>query len=63
MKNTQIIFNVLTLFFLLFLIFWFTQINYNDLSVKENLSPYLGIISMTLMSFSMQMIKKSIKKK
>lgn len=63
MKNSQIIFNVLTLFFLIILIFWITQINYNDLSFKENLSPYLGVTSMTLMIFSMQMIKKNIKKK
>lgn len=63
MKNIKIIFNVLSILFLIILIFWFTQINYNDLSFKKNVSPYLGILSMTMMSIAMQMIGRGIKKK
>lgn len=56
MKNVKIIFNVLSLFFLIILVFWCTQINYSDLSFKENVSPYLGILSMSMMSIAMHLI-------
>lgn len=57
------VFNALTVIFIIILIFWFTQVNYNDLSFKKNISPFLGILSMSMMIFAMQMIKKGIKKK
>ena len=63
MKNIKVIVNVLSLIFLIIVVFWCTQINYNDLAFKENLSPYLGILSMLMMSFAIQMIGRGIKKK
>jgi len=63
MKNVKIIFNVLSLFFLIILVFWCTQINYSDLSFKENISPYLGILSMSMMSIAMHLIGRGIQKK
>lgn len=56
------VFNTLSIIFAIILIFWFTQINYSDLSFKQNLSPYLGIISMTLMIIAMQMARRGTKK-
>ena len=63
MEKIKIVFNVLSVIFVIILIFWVTQINYNDLSFKENVSPYFGIISMIMMSIAMQMIGRGIKKK
>ena len=63
MKKVKIVFNVLSIIFVIILIFWFTQINYNDLSFKENSSPYLGILSMGMMSIALQMIKRGMKGK
>lgn len=63
MKTIKIGFNVLSIIFVVILIYWFTQINYNDLSFKENNSSYLGILSMSMMSIALQMIKGGIKKK
>ena len=63
MKKVKTIFNVLIIIFVFILIFWFTQINYEDLSFHKNLSPYFGVLSMSMMIFSMQLIKNSIKKK
>ena len=63
MKIIKKVFNVLSIIFIIILIFWFTQINYNDLSFKENISPYFGILSMILMSIAMQLIKRGIKTK
>ena len=63
MKTVKKVFNVLSIIFIIILIFWFTQINYNDLSFKENTSPYFGILSIILMLFALQLIKKGIKEK
>ena len=63
MKNIKIIFNLLSIIFVIILFFWITQINYSNLSYKENVSPYLGILSMSMMSIAMLMIGRGIKKK
>lgn len=63
MKKVKKLFNILTIIFFIILIFWFTQLNYNDLSFYKNLSPYLGILSMSMMIIIMQMVKKGIKNK
>lgn len=63
MKTVKTVFNALTIIFAIILIFWFTQVDYNDLSYKKNVSPFLGILSMSMMIIAMQMIKGSIKSK
>ncbi|MEN8777379.1 MAG: hypothetical protein ABF263_01725 [Polaribacter sp.] len=63
MKNIKIVFNIFSIIFAVILIFWITQINYDDLSFKENLSAYLGILSMSMMTIAMQMIGKGINKR
>jgi len=63
MKNIKIVFNVFTIIFTIILIFWITQINYENLSFKENMLAYLGILSMSMMSIAMQLIGRGIKKK
>jgi uncharacterized membrane protein YwzB len=63
MKTIKTVFNILSIIFVIILIYWVTQINYNDLSFKENNSPYLGILSMLMMTIALQMIKGGIKKK
>ena len=52
----------MTIIFIAILIFWFTQLNYQDLSFEENRNVYFGISSVALMIFGLQMIKRSIKK-
>ena len=63
MKRIKTIFNILSIIFVIILIFWITQINFDDLSYKENSSPYLGILSMSMISIALQMIKGGIKEK
>ena len=63
MKTAAVIFKAITILFVIILIFWFTQLNYDDLGFKENSNVYFGIGSISLMIFAMQMIKGSIKKK
>ncbi|WP_299002123.1 hypothetical protein [uncultured Tenacibaculum sp.] len=58
MKNVGKIFDTMSILFGVILIFWVTQINYNDLSLNNNLSPYLGIISAVLFIFVMQFAKR-----
>jgi uncharacterized membrane protein len=62
MNGAVKVFNAITLIFLAILIFWLTQINYQNLTFKENRSAYLGIASILLMVFAIQMIKRSIAK-
>ena len=63
MKGAAKVFNAISILFVIILIFWFTQINYSDVSFEENRNAYLGISSVLLMIFAMQMIKRSINKK
>lgn len=63
MKTAALVFNAITIIFIVILIFWFTQLNYDDLGFNENKNVYFGIGSVSLMIFAMQMIKGSIKKK
>lgn len=63
MKTAATVFNAITIIFAIILVFWLTQLNYDDLSFKENSNVYFGIGSVSLMIFAMQMIKGSIKKK
>ena len=63
MKGAATVFNGLTVIFILILIFWFTQINYSNLSFKENSNAYFGIFSIVLMVFAIQFIKRSISRK
>ena len=63
MKKINIGFNILFIIFTLIIVFWFTQINYNNLSFKENSSPYLGISAILMMSIALKMIKGGIKNK
>lgn len=62
MQTAAKIFNAMTIIFIAILIFWFTQLNYQDLSFEENRNVYFGISSVALMIFGLQMIKRSIKK-
>jgi hypothetical protein len=62
MNGAVKVFNALTIIFGIILIFWFTQLNYGDLSFKTNSNAYLGISSVAMMIFAIQMIKRSIKK-
>ena len=63
MKGAAKVFNVFTIIFALILIFWLTELNYDNLSFKENRNTYLGISSVLLMMYAIQMIKRSINKK
>ncbi|ARV08612.1 hypothetical protein BTO05_02755 [Winogradskyella sp. PC-19] len=63
MKTAATVFNVITIIFVIILIFWLTQLNFDDLSFKENSNVYFGMGSVSLMIFAMQMIKSSINKK
>lgn len=63
MKGAAKVFNALSLIFLLILIFWFTQLDYENLAFKANSNAYFGIFSVGLMLFAIQMIKRSISKK
>ena len=62
MKAAAIVFNAMTIIFVVILIFWLTQLNYSDLSFAENRNAYLGMFSVGLMIFAIQMIKRSIKR-
>jgi uncharacterized membrane protein len=62
MKGAAKVFNVITIIFIIILVFWFTQLNYEDLSFKENRNVYFGMLSVVLMIFAIQMIKRSIVK-
>jgi hypothetical protein len=57
------IINILIIVFIVIIISWFTEINYQDLSFDQNRSPYLGIISMVLMIISMVLVKRQQKNK
>ena len=63
MKTAVTVFNVITIIFVIILIFWLTQLKFDDLSFKENSNVYFGMGSVSLMIFAMQMIKSSINKK
>jgi uncharacterized membrane protein YwzB len=63
MKTLKTVFNILSIVFVIILIYWVTQINYSDLSFKENNSAYLGILSMSMISIALQMISKGTNKK
>ena len=63
MKTAVTVFNVITIIFVIILVFWLTQLNFDDLSFKENSNVYFEIGSVSLMIFAMQMIKNSIQKK
>ena len=63
MKTAVTVFNVITIIFVIILVFWLTQLNFDDLSFKETSNVYFGIGSVSLMIFAMQMIKNIIKKK
>ena len=63
MKTAAIVFNAITIIFVVILIFWVTQLNFDDLSFKENSNVYFGMGSVFMMIFAMQMIKGSLKKK
>ncbi|WP_299052653.1 hypothetical protein [uncultured Polaribacter sp.] len=63
MKKIKTVFNIFSIILLVILIFWLTQINYKELSFKENSSAYLGVLSSSMMSLALQMIKGGIKEK
>ena len=63
MKAASIAFNTFIVIFICVLIFWFTQLNFDDLSFNENRNAYFGIGPVALMIFAVLMIKKSINKK
>ena len=62
MMKTKII-NFLIVVFIIVLISWFTEINYNNLSFEENRSAYLGITSMGLMLVAMLSLRRQQKNK
>ena len=57
MKEAAKIFNAITIILIIILIFWLTQLNYNDLSFKENSNAYFGMFSIGLMIYAIQLIK------
>jgi len=63
MKGAIQVFNVITIIFALILIFWLTQLNYNNLSFQENRNAYFGMLSVLLMMLAIQLIKRGINKK
>ncbi|MCH2217795.1 MAG: hypothetical protein MK076_06925 [Flavobacteriales bacterium] len=63
MKAVAKVFNAMSIIFVVILIFWLVKLNYNDLSFKQNRSAYLGISSVLLMIFALQMIKRSVNRK
>ena len=63
MKAIVNIFSGITIIFIAILIFWFTQLNYQDLSFELNRNEYFGISSVVLIIFALQMIKRSVQKK
>ena len=63
MKSIAIVFNAMTFIFLCILIFWFTQLDYDNLGFNENRNVYFGMASVVLIIFALQMIKESISKK
>ena len=63
MKAVAKVFNAMSIIFVIILIFWLVKLNYNDLSFKQNRSAYLGISSVLLMIFALQMIKRSLNRK
>ena len=63
MKAVAKVSNAMSIIFVVILIFWLVKLNYNDLSFKQNRSAYLGISSVLLMIFALQMIKRSVNRK
>lgn len=62
MKASAKVFNALTIIFAVVFIAWLSELNYSDLSFKENRNAYFGMISVLMSIFAIQMIKGSIKK-
>ncbi|AZJ35543.1 hypothetical protein [Tenacibaculum singaporense] len=63
MKITTKFFNVVSILFGIVLVAWFTQIDYSDLSFKNNISPYLGIVTALLFIFVMRFAKNNQEKR
>ncbi|WP_405566668.1 hypothetical protein [Polaribacter sp. Asnod6-C07] len=63
MKNIKLVFTIFSIIFVIILIYWLTQINYQDFSYNENSSAYLGVLSSSMMAFALKMIKGGIKEK
>lgn len=61
MKRVKAI-NAISILAAIIVVVWFTEINYSDLSISENRSAYLGIISMVLITIAMQLEKRRLKK-
>lgn len=61
MKRIKAI-NAISIVAIIIVVFWFTEINYSDLSIGENRSAYLGILSMILITIAMQLEKRRLKK-
>lgn len=63
MKGTAKVFNGISIIGIVIIAFWIFQIDYNNLSFKNNSSAYLGIASMTMLIITMQLISRQIKNK
>lgn len=63
MKIATKFFNVVSILFGIVLVAWFTQIDYSDLSFKNNISPYLGIVTALLFIFVMRFAKNNQEKR
>ena len=61
MKRIKAI-NAISILAAIIVVIWFTEINYSDLSIGENRSAYLGILSMILITIAMQLEKRRLKK-
>lgn len=57
------VFNGITVIAVVIIIFWLFNIDYNDLSWKNNMSPYLSIIALVIISISLQIQRITIVKK
>ncbi len=59
--NTKLIKNIFTAVFALVLIFWLFQIDWNNLSSKDNSGAFFGVLAGMLFIISLQMKNKEPK--
>ena len=59
--NTKLIKNIFTALFALLLLFWLFQIDWNNLSSKNNSGAFFGVLAGTLFIISLQIKNKEPK--
>ena len=63
MRGVAKIFNGISMIGFVIIVVWFFQIDYKDLSLKQNTSAYLGIASMTMLIVALKLISRQINRK